>query len=234
MDTRQVNEALTRYIKPQTSPLALKLCKSENDIPEGAQRPLRDLGYQVILCQAYGLARIHGKTLAVGREDQFCVGGAAVMGYIEKLPEGLPPVKPERCVGFGEYSHLVVAPLERATFEPEAVVVYGSPAQVCRLAQAVIFPTGQDVSANIGGAALCGAMAVQTIKSGECQFVLHCGGDRMFGGTQDYEVVFTIPWGRVEPVMKGLEDTHMMGFTYPIPVGIDQRPALPPIYAVPE
>ena len=234
MNPKQVNEALIRYIRPQTHPLALKLCKSESDIPEGAQRPLRDLGYPVIVCQAYGLARIRGMTLAVGKEDQFCVGGAKILGHIEKVPEDLPPIKDERCVGFGEYSHLVIAPLESANFEPEAVVVYGSPAQVCRLIQAVIFPTGQDVLANLGGAALCGAMAVKTISSKECQFVLHCGGDRMFGGAQDYEVIFTIPWGKVEQVLKGLEDTHMMGFTYPIPLGIDQRPALPLIYAVPE
>jgi uncharacterized protein (DUF169 family) len=233
MDLKQINETLTLYVRPQTFPLALKLCRSERELPEGAKMPLRDLGYQVILCQAYGIARRYGWTLAVGKDDQCCIGGAAAMGFIAELPEGLPPVPAGRRLEFGKYSHLLIAPVETADFEPDVIAIYGNPAQVCRLVQAVTWPTGQEISANVGGAALCGAVIGGTVLSNKCQFILHCGGERIYGGAQDDEVIFTMPWDKVEAVLKGLEDTHKMGLRYPVLTDITHRPALPPMYEVP-
>jgi uncharacterized protein (DUF169 family) len=238
MDLKQINETLNLYIRPQTFPLALRLYRSESELPETARMPLRDLGYQVTLCQAIGISSRYGWTLAVGNDDQLCVGGAVVMGFMAELPEGLPfpPLAAERCLEFGKYSHVVMAPIETAEFEPEVIAIFGSPAQVCRLVQAVLFPTGQPPSANIAGpAAGCGAIMARPLVSNECQFILHCGGDQMYGAAQDHEVIFTMPWDKVEAVLKGLEDTRKMGFGgYPIPVGITQRPTLPPILEVPK
>jgi uncharacterized protein (DUF169 family) len=155
------------------------------------------------------------------------------MGFPIVYPEGMPVPPAERKLEDGKYSHLVIAPLEMADFEAEVIAIYGSAAQVCRLVQAVIFPTGQTISANMGGAANCGTMIARTLLSDECQFILHCGGDRMYGGTQDNEVIFTMPWGKVEAVLKGLESTHNFGFKYPILIDITHRPTMPQWLEVP-
>ena len=34
MDLKQINEALTQYIMPQCFPIALKLCQSDDELPE--------------------------------------------------------------------------------------------------------------------------------------------------------------------------------------------------------
>ena len=235
MDTRQMSEALGLYIRPQTSPLAIRLCRSQSELPEGAQAPLRDLGYQVTLCQAYGIARIHGWTLALSNDDQLCVGGAVALGFAAEVPQGLPfpPIPAERRLEVGTYSHVVMAPLETVTFEPEVLAIWGNPAQVCRLVQAALWK-GQPFSTNIAQPAACGAIVARTVTSDECQFILSCGGDRFYAGEQDHELVFTIPWGKVDAVLKGLEDTRKMGFGgYPTPVGITQRPTLPSMLEVP-
>ena len=90
MDLKQVNEALNQYIRPQTFPLALKLCQSESELPEKVRIPVRDLGYQVTLCQAVGIARRFRWALAVSKDDQCCVGGASAMGFIKERPEDDP------------------------------------------------------------------------------------------------------------------------------------------------
>ncbi len=39
MDLKQVNETLNSYIRPQTFPLALKLCASQKELPERVRMP---------------------------------------------------------------------------------------------------------------------------------------------------------------------------------------------------
>jgi uncharacterized protein (DUF169 family) len=235
MDLRQVGESLNLYIKPQTFPLALKLCRSESDLPERLRMPMRDLGYQVALCQAIGMARRYRWTLAVGKDDQCCLGGALAMGFIAGPPEGLPILaQAEKRLEIGKYSHLLMAPIETADFEPDVVVIYGNSAQVYRLVQAASMATGHDVSSSASGGADCGDMVARTVLNNECQFILPSGGDRVFGGTQDDEVVFTMPPDKVEMVLKALEDTHKAGFRYPILSDLRHRPALPPMLEIPK
>ena len=81
MDLKAANETLNLYIRPETFPLALKLCTSEGELPERVRMPVRDLGYQVTLCQAIGIARRFRWTLAVGKDDHSCIRGARTMGF---------------------------------------------------------------------------------------------------------------------------------------------------------
>jgi uncharacterized protein (DUF169 family) len=233
MDLKQVNETLNFYIRPQTFPLALRLCQSENELPEKVRMPVRDLGYQIALCQGVGLARRFGWTMAIGKEDQCCIGGAAAMGFISEAP-GLAPVGSDKTLDFGKYSHLLIAPIHNATFEPDVVVIYGNSAQAMRLVQAASPAFGQGISAIASGTGDCGDIVARTSKSGECQFILPSGGDRVFGSTQDHEVIFSMPWDKVDAVMKGLEETHKAGFRYPILTDLRHRPALPPFLEMPK
>ena len=235
MDLKQVNEALNLYIRPQTFPLALKLCRSEAELPERVRMPVRDLGYQVALCQAIGMARLYRWTLAVGKEDQCCLGGALSMGFLSEPPEGTPiPASAEKQLEAGKYSHLLIAPIEAADFEPDVIVIYGNSAQAYRLVQASSMGTGQEASAIAAGGADCGDIVARTFLSNRCQFILPSGGDRVFGSTQDHEVIFTMPPDKAEAVMGALENTHKAGFRYPIVVDIRHRPNLPPMLEIPK
>ncbi len=233
MDLKQVNETLNLYIRPQSFPLALKLCRSESELPERVRMPLRDLGYQVTLCQAIGIARRYRWALAISKDDQCCIGGALAMGFAAEAPEGFP-TPAEKKLEAGKYSHLLIAPIEVATFEPDVIVVYGNSAQAYRLVQAATMGTGEEVSAIASGGADCGDIVARTFLTNKCQFILPSGGDRVFGGTQDFEVIFTMPRDKVEAVLKGLEDTHKAGFRYPIVADLRHRPTLPPMLEIPK
>ena len=231
MDVKEVNDTLNFYVRPQTFPLALKLCRSESELPERVRMPVRDLGYQITLCQGIGLARRFGWTMAIGNEDQCCIGGAAAMGFLSEAPT-VPQASSEKTLQFGKYSHLLIAPLHNATFEPDVVVIYGNSAQAMRLVQAA--GGGQGISTVASGTMDCGDIVARTSRSDECQFILPSGGDRVFGSTQDHEVIFTMPRSKVEAVLKGLEDTHKAGFRYPILTDLRHRPALPPFLEMPK
>jgi len=229
MDLKQVNETLNAYIKPQTFPLALKLCQSESELPERVRIPVRDMGYQITLCQGYGIARRFRWVMAVGKEDQCCVGGASTMGFrAERANEDV-----EKRLETGKYSHLLIAPIEIADFEPDLILLYTDSAQAMRLAQSVTMSAGESVSSVATGTGDCGDVVARTIKSNQCQFILPSGGDRVFGGTQDNELIFTIPGGKVEAVINGLGETHKTGFRYPVLTDMRHAPALPPFLQIP-
>jgi len=80
----------------------------------------------------------------------------------------------------------------------------------------------------------CGDIAARTVLSDECQFILPSGGDRIFGSTQDHEVIFTMPKSKVASVIEGLANTYKVGFRYPVISDIRSRPNLPPFLEIPK
>jgi len=234
MNMKQANEMLNLYIRPQTFPLALKLCRSKEELPDKVKIPLRDMGHQIALCQAISLSRRYGWTVAVGKEDQCCIGGHIAMGFIDNPSKSLlSQSPPEKRHATGKYSHLLSTPLDRADFEPDVVCLYVNSAQATRLVQAAGMGGG-GVSAIATGFGDCGDIAARTINTDLCQFILPSGGDRVLSSTQDDEVIFTIPNSKIELMMKALEDTYKAGFRYPVIHDIRHRPNLPPFLEIPQ
>jgi len=226
MDLKNVNETLNRLIRPQTYPLAIKICKSESELPPKVKRPMRDMGYQVALCQALGLARRFRWAMAIGDEDQCCLGGAVTMGFSPKSSLEALPAQENRQLEKGTCNYLLAAPVEITDFKPDMILVYCDPAQANRLAVGAIMGTRKEVPATAPGFQDCGDTIAKTYITDCCRFILASGGDRNFGGTQDNEVIFTIPASQVDAVLSGLDGSHKMGFRYPILTDLRHRPAL--------
>jgi uncharacterized protein (DUF169 family) len=228
MDLKEVNERLNYYIRPQSFPLAIKLLGSKEKLPQKARIPSRDLGYAVTVCQGVAMARHYGWIVALGKEDVSCAPAAVGLGFVRReelsSPEGT--ILPSKTLEYGKYHYLVVAALHAASFEPDALVIYGNSAQMMRLAQS-FFLGGQEVNGIGTGIADC--LDIATTKDGpNSRLILPSGGDRVFGTTQDFEMIFALPWSMVEGAMKGLETTHQLGFRYPILSNVRYKPELPP------
>jgi uncharacterized protein (DUF169 family) len=129
---------------------------------------------------------------------------------------------------------MVSAPIDRADFEPDIICSYVNSAQAMRLTQAA--NSGGEGIAPIAATGMgdCSDIIVRTIKTDLCQFILPSGGDRVFGSTQDNELIFTIPKSKIELMMKTLEDTHKAGFRYPVLTDVRHRPNLPPFLEIPK
>ncbi|PYN44042.1 MAG: hypothetical protein DMD95_12045, partial [Candidatus Rokuibacteriota bacterium] len=89
-----------------------------------------------------------------------------------------------------EYATLLVAPLDRTTFEPHLVCIYANPAQVMRLTQAALWKRGGKLTSSFGGRIDCSEIIVTTMRTDQPQVILPCSGDRIFGQTQDHEMAF--------------------------------------------
>jgi MtaA/CmuA family methyltransferase len=216
-------------------------------IPERARRPARDFKKLSMNCQVIDMARRHGWTIALTREDSICSLGIAALG-LEKpthlhrsgtLCEGMYTESKEAGQRSevavdqfrpGEYAGLLVAPLDRATFEPDLVCLYGNPAQIMRLTQAALWRRGGKLTSSFGGRVDCSEIIVTTMRTDQPQVILPCSGDRIFGQTQDHEMAFTVPWNQIDDLVEGLKGTHAGGIRYPITQFMEYEAKLPARY----
>ena len=70
----------------------------------------------------------------------------------------------------------------------------------------------------------CHEGVLKTISTGQPQYVTLGNGDRIWGGTQDHEVMFSCPADKLDILMEGLEKTHAAGLRYPIPQYMNFEP----------
>lgn len=247
IDPKTADQALQTYIRPQTFPVAIRMLKPGEATPDKAKRPGRDFGKLSMNCQVIDMARRYGWTIALTRDEQICSPGITALGFekpthIDKsgtLCEGMYTESKEAGALSeaavdkfepGEYSTLLVAPLDRCTFEPHLVCIYANPAQVMRLNQAALWKRGGKLTSSFQGRIDCSEIIVTTMKTNQCQVILPCNGDRVFGQTQDHEMAFTIPWEKMEEIIEGLQGTHQGGVRYPIIQFMEYEAKLPPRY----
>lgn len=247
MTLPEINDAIERYVRPQTFPLAIRMVKDGEPLPPKIRAPGRDLGRKFAVCQSFTVARRYGWSLAVSQDDLSCPLAQVAFGFQEELNyytdgnlcAGMYTETPEagaRTEALIEkwplhaYRSILVAPLGRAEFEPHVICVYGNSAQVMRLVIAALYRTGGRIESSTAGRIDCSDIVIRTMKSGQCQFILPCYGDRIFGQTGDDEMAFSMPRERAEEIVDGLAATHKHGIRYPIPSFLRYQGEFPEAY----
>jgi uncharacterized protein (DUF169 family) len=97
------------------------------------------------------------------------------------------------------------------------IIIYANPAQILRLLAAALWKSGGRLTSSFGGRIDCAEEIIVPQRSGQCEVILPCLGDRVFAQTQDHEMAFSIPADRMEEIIEGLEGTQKGGVRYPIP-----------------
>jgi uncharacterized protein (DUF169 family) len=244
---KKLDDAIARYVRPDTFPLAVRMIRYGEALPDGVKVPSRNFNENWIVCQSIGVARRYGWAIAVGKDDVICplsaiafgfrkpndayLKGFAAIGMYCEDEAGATRLEAETWkFAPGTYDYVCIAPIARATFEPDVIAVYGNSAQVMRMVNAALFKRGGRIESTTGGRLDCAEIVIQTVLTGEPKVVLPCNGDRVFGMAQDAEMVFTMPWNRADEVLEGLDGTQKGGVRYPIPVAMRGTVALPKHY----
>lgn len=244
---KKLDEALSRYVRPDTFPLAIRMIKPGEEIPADVRIPSQSFNEQWIVCQSIGVARRYGWGIAVGRNDVICPLAAIAFGFRKPNDEylkGFAAVgvycKDEQAAAkleadtwkfeSGMYEYVCIAPLNRSQFEPHVIAVYANSAQVLRLVHAALYKRGGRVVSTAGGRLDCADIVIQTMTTNEPKVILPCTGDRVFGMAQDTEMVFAFPWDYADGIIEGLEGTHKGGIRYPITVAMRNTVTMPKSY----
>jgi uncharacterized protein (DUF169 family) len=225
---------LERLLRLKTHPLAIKMLQSKEDIPGGAKRPVKDLGYHLALCQAISLARRQGRSIALLKEDMWCfepvlgLGMAEVPEYFleghNRYPGSARTLEAGRTwaqslprFAIGKYLGVNVAPLTTANFVPDLFMLYADGSQMTQLLLAKNWMDGRDITSTLSGHAACVYAIVPVIRNGQFQIAIPCFGDRRRGMASDEENIFSGPIELLGELVAGLAHFRESGEGLPLP-----------------
>ncbi len=233
---KEAAEFIRNDLRLKTLPVAAKFLKNTADMPDKTRRPSVALGKRIAICQGVTMARIYGWTVGLAKEDVICVPASIVFGFSESsdqvaslaglfaeinfsTTEVLARKEASSMTRFenGEIEAIVMAPLERASFEPDTILLYGNPAQAMRMTQAWTYVTGERVQGNFGGKVECDEYLIAPFKTQSPRMVIPGNGERIFAGTQDDEVTFAFPAKYLPDFANALKEVgKAVGARYPV------------------
>ncbi len=205
MDYKSFSENITKMIRPQSYPLGVKFVKDMETLPEKAVRPSK-YGIKISLCQWTTMARRWGRILGAVADDINCTPCLAAlglrrmenskplseyfldMGYLDSIELAEKATKELEPIPSGEISGIAIFPLEMAPVEPDIVWIYGTPAQMARLAAGHLYHHGALIESRTTGFGLSCLSAVKPHFTGKPGFVHPGRGERILAGTDESEM----------------------------------------------
>ena len=216
---QEAAEALKKYLKMEGSPVAMRFATKIEDIPAG----MPEIEKTIRHCAMIGLARKEGKIFYATASKHECNGGAWALG-LKELTESLKTGDFYYKLGKFESSaackrtidrvvHLnpgetyatMYAPLEKAPFTPQVIVLVANPWSMLKLAQSTLFRMGGRITAEFSGIqSVCSDVCAQTYLTGKVNFSLGCDGSRRYSGIEDAELVMGIPAELLPEIVESL------------------------------
>lgn len=215
----EIAKAFTDRLTLRWSPVAVKLLKPGEKVPEHVYEPAVPLRH----CQAITVAR-RGNSLYMPPSKHACPDGAAIMGLIPMSPKlrsgelyllfkKLPTLEcAQKMIASreefepGTYTATVMAPLEEAEFEPDVVIFTVYPEQMMWLCCASSYSTGErHVFHTSGYNSTCADLTVQVMKSQKMNISFGCYGARAISDINDFEAYVSVPFKDLPVLAEALQ-----------------------------
>ncbi len=221
---------IERFLRLRTYPVAYRRLDKAAELD--AIPRVRRFDRSMTFCQLPTLVRRGGWTVGVTRDNlsERCarINGLAEttedakqreaanfattwFGTVEearKQMEDYPLVPPGEAV--------VLAPLASGKFDPEVVLVYGNPAQLMLLMNALQFRNYERFHCHFIGEGACADGLAQCYTTGKPALAVPCFGERRFGGVTEDEMLLAIPAEMIAAAADGLHALWQRGLRYPI------------------
>lgn len=252
-DWAELTRELERLLRLRTYPIAYKRLEKAEELDKIPRVRRFKRGFS--FCQLPTLVRRAGWTVGVTRDnfDDRATHCARINGLLATTEEeisrkasqfanfwfanveeatkqmrALPVVPPGEAV--------VLAPLASGKFDPDVILIYGSPAQLVMLMCGLQFKHFERFQFFFIGEGACADSLAQCYNTGKPALAIPCWGERRWGSVAEDELVLALPPGMMETAVEGLQALWGRGLRYPIvPFGADCDPsAALPAYPEPE
>lgn len=232
----------------RTYPLAIKFVESKDQIPEDAKFPRKDFGKPMAFCQAKFFSRMRGITMAMGKEDHWCWNPMVSFGVVkaevgepagDTIVEVLGIKDKDKAVEFwnnfpkleeGKYPYVVVAPVEKFTFEPDVILIYSNTHQILWEIGAIRFMTGEYVKSNFDSIDSCVHAIIEPMQNGQYKITFPDPGDHARGLAREDEVIMSMPASRFGEFMEGIQKTEFMYNNLRYEISPELQNEVPPFY----
>lgn len=200
-------------------PVAIKFFNDLDEIPDGIEKIDEKLRHCEMVTKAAAGAVFYSTA-----EEQKCKGGSSAMG-LEELPPKIAsgefyyklgrfdsvetaksvidniPRKDEQSLG------IIYAPLEKAEFLPDVVIIISLPKYGMYIAQGIVYNHGEKVESSCAGIqSLCADAVSAPYVSNKANSTLACNGSRGYAGIEDEEIIFGLPRDYLKPLMDAFEN----------------------------
>ncbi|MDI6886283.1 MAG: DUF169 domain-containing protein [archaeon] len=197
---------------------ALIAISFSSEAPEGVE-PLKG---RMRLCQMLDKVRLGGESFYTDSENHECDGGASSCGLrelSERLKTGEFLVKDLGLFGsqraarrflnsnprieFGTFTVVSFSPLEKATFEPDVVVLICNAIQGMKIAEAFAYDSGRRIT-GLTGPPICSAVVAAPFLSRKVVYSLGDLGARKFMKVKDEDIYVGIPAALLPDIAENL------------------------------
>ena len=219
---QKLSEMLVQLIGLRFPPVAVKMVGTEEAEPAGAERPMRDWGKHIALCQAFAFARRQGKTIYMEKKDHWCWNPILTYGLIDKelgragframnRSLGAPEEQSDSFVeGFpylpsGRYRGTLAAPLDKADFEPDVTLIYCKNDQLRVLLMAIDSQTHAMLESSFTPFDSCTYSVVPAMLEGKYRVTIPDPGEYERGLTPEDDIILSVPKQRAEEFRRGVE-----------------------------
>jgi uncharacterized protein (DUF169 family) len=211
-----LGEELENLLFLQTSPVAVKMLEKKADIPAGAMRPKKDRGYHLAQCQAFAMSRRDKVTVAMLKEDNWCPGAVISYGLVPR-PDS-PQARAQNTgdsFDYGKYIGILTAPLPKANFRPDLVIIYCDTNQLRIMLLSLKMEDRALVKSNFFPFS-CSNAVVPVMLKGEYWINLPDPGEYARALTMPGEMMFSVPGDKLSGFVAGLReiDRSSSGFAH--------------------
>ncbi len=240
-------KGIENSLRLRTFPVGIKFASDDDELK--SLRKMRSPAKNSLTCQLITMARTYGWSFTATATDLMPVC-ASIMGLrdlppevkkgalrrvwcateedAEKIEAAIPRIP------LNKFKALLIGPQAVGAFEPDIVLIYGNPAQIILMINALQFDKYERlVFYCVGESSSCADTIAQCYFSKKPSLSIPCFGERKYGHAQDDELVMALPVSAVEKVKRNLEELAKRGIRYPIAYfGAQTDPScgLPPAY----
>jgi len=240
---------LENSLRLKTKIVAYRRLEKADDL--GAIKNVIRIDRFFTFCQVPFMVRVNGITVGITREDKIQDRCSRLFGLKQATEKSMNAeaamlsrtwfrTPEEAFQQQNDYYRIpvagaiVLAPLVKQKFEPEAILVYGNPAQIMMVLCGLQKVKYERFSFSFIGEGACTDSLAQCYITGKPAVSVPCYGERSMGGVSDDEMAIALPAGELERAVSGLRQLAKIGFKYPInSIGpwLDPTPLLSGIYS---
>jgi len=233
-ELHKIGKELEIWLRMRVHPIAVKLLKSKDEVPQGAIIPTRDWKHKYALCQSFARSQDgHEETIAMLKEDHWCFEPVIGLGLAKRIPEfleghhrypdsvktleaGAQWCKNMPCLPYDKYKGIVSAPIHLCNFIPDLIMMHVDGRMATYLMIIRNYIDGKDITCQLSGHAACVYTIVPSMLNRECHIALPCKGDRTIAFAQDNEIIFTLIPKMLPDFIQGIqyEQEHEWGLPF--------------------
>jgi uncharacterized protein (DUF169 family) len=210
----ELSERMKKMLGLESSPIAISFSPKA---PAGVE-PMRG---RARLCQMLDQVRLEGESFSTISECHECDGGASscglrMMSESRKTGEFLVKLglfgsaraarrflNSNPRIEFGTVQTVSFSPLEKATFEPDVVLLVCNAKQGMQIAEAFAYETGKRTT-GLTGPPICSAVVAAPFLTGEVVYSLGDTGARKYMKLKDEDIFIGIPAELLPDIVENL------------------------------